>query len=199
MEATVQSLCVKIPLFGTSDILGPLTLHCGSLVGTGSATTPAFHVVRNIQIVRGSYRLVCFEVWGWAAYAAAYRRKRRREPAYSDSAGVQKLTHGLDSTKELFVTSIESEFPLSHVKCLATLYDCGMFRQATRTVQPRSYMFWSLMEVDMDVDLVTLTADEHTVYKYSWLDSEIHQAPDAEVCCDCLVGMCCSVRDLASF
>jgi hypothetical protein len=199
MEATVQSLCVKLPLYGSNDILGPLTLHCGSLVGTGSATEPEFHVVKSIRFIRGSYRLSCYEVWGWDAYAAAYRRKRRRDPGYADSTAIEKLTSGLDKTKELFVTERASEFSLTHVKCLATLYDCGMFRQMmTKGIQPRPYMFWSLMEVDIDVDLVTLTADEHTLYKYSWLNSDIHQAPDAEVGCYC-PGRCCNIADLAMF
>jgi hypothetical protein len=188
MAAEVQSLRVHVPLFGTVATTDALSLHCGSLIGTGSLTVPDFHVVSNIRRVPGSYKLDCFNVWGWSKFAAEYRRKHRRDPAYEDAASVAQLTLGLDNSKELFVTEIPSLVNLHDVTCLAVLYDCGVFKHMTRNVSPRPYMFWSLMQVDSDGDLITLTPDESVVYKYSWLNSQIHQAADAEVrCCGILI------------
>lgn len=178
---SIQSIKVSgIPLVGFPSFSGTLTVHLGSVVGTGPLEAPQLHVVRSITaLADGSFDLEVNALWN----RDAVEQNNPHDVSFGqdEQAEDDRLTKGLDRAKELFAHPDKSTVSLAQVSCLAVVWDAGNLRRLVTHAPAAEHVFWTRLELDADLDPILVDEADLVVYNRTRLTSQISCAPDLEV------------------
>ena len=179
MSVVVKQVSQDLPCIGATALTEVRPVNVGSLLQYDDSL---YGVVRAIKPVRNACLYTLNTGVLFSEYIAEYQSEVELDiefqPKRKSSA---KLLADLDKQRCIVLSDEQVQVHSRNVNAVGILYDAGLYKKMTKTVDASPWVFWSHYELDDDNDLCCLGKNDEAIYCYSGLRSKLHQMASLEV------------------